>query len=830
MRRVIDMQGMQTPSSRGRGVGRYTEMIVREFIAVASTKHEIYLVLNGCFIEEAIKLINDFATIIPRTNIKCWQQYLSPVSGISKNSLGKNISEIVREYFIESLMPDLIWSTNLQEGWHDDAVTSIKRIKSNAIHVTTLHDVIPLIHPETHLASQIKPWYYEKIEYAKQSNIILTVSNYSKNKIVELLGIDQEKVHVAYNAASYEFFYPRTDDANSSHNSYILYVGGGDKHKNLATLIMAYDRMPKEIKYKFKLRFVGVGLSSIVVSEAKKLGVRSENFIFTDYIENEELALIYCGASLFVYPSLSEGFGIPPLEAMACGIPVISSNAASLPEIMGEGYALFDPTNIDGLKNLMVKALTDKIFRESLVTNGLVQADKFSWRVSAEKILNIFENYAPFKNDNESKLKSAYDQLIDDLSDIKDIDKTDLPLLAQTISDNGLTEASEVQKKKLYLDLSCLVHFDHATGIQRVVRAITDQLSKMNSKFFDLEIIFSYAGHGNFYHIKIENGKYSIPNENNLINYAVEFNSNDTLIFLDLHPGSAISKEKTIQRLRTRGVNLFFVIYDLLPIEFPDYFVPELSIEFENWLRIISLSDGALCISRDVRDKYKEWIINNGIHLPKLFKCDYFHLGANISNSRPSKGIPKDSFEFFKTIKTKTVFLMVGTVEPRKGHKFVLDAFEEMWRKGSEHILVIVGKPGWRNEETINSLRSNKENKVKLFWWENASDEFLDLVYKNSTCLIAASEGEGFGLPLIEAAHHKIPIIARDIPVFREVAGEFALYFNGQHSSYLVGAIQSWLNQYKENIHPRSDNMPWLTWEESAKQLLIAANLEIGNE
>ena len=117
-------------------------------------------------------------------------------------------------------------------------------------------------------------------------------------------------------------------------------------------------------------------------------------------------------------------------------------------------------------------------------------------------------------------------------------------------------------------------------------------------------------------------------------------------------------------------------------------------------------------------------------------------------------------------------------------------------------------------------LRKHKESGKRLFWLEGISDEYLDKIYAASTCLIAASEGEGFGLPLIEAAQHKLPIIARDIPVFREVAGDHAYYFNGLDPLVLADALKHWLTLRAENKAPQSDDMPWLTWNQSARQLL----------
>jgi glycosyltransferase involved in cell wall biosynthesis len=121
---------------------------------------------------------------------------------------------------------------------------------------------------------------------------------------------------------------------------------------------------------------------------------------------------------------------------------------------------------------------------------------------------------------------------------------------------------------------------------------------------------------------------------------------------------------------------------------------------------------------------------------------------------------------------------MVGTLEPRKGHQQALAACEQLWADGVDANQVIVGKQGWMVEALVERMTHHAELNRRLFWLDGISDEFLEQVYAASACLIAASYGEGFGLPLIEAAQHKLPIVARDIPVFREVAGSHAHYFS----------------------------------------------------
>ncbi|MHA1567620.1 MAG: glycosyltransferase family 4 protein, partial [Alphaproteobacteria bacterium] len=238
----------------------------------------------------------------------------------------------------------------------------------------------------------------------------------------------------------------------------------------------------------------------------------------------------------------------------------------------------------------------------------------------------------------------------------------------------------------------------------------------------------------------------------------------------------------------------------------------------------------AVCVSKTVADDLKQWLQEAGIQYDRRrgFKIAWSHHGCNIDNSAPTLGMPPDADETLTFLKARPTFLMVGTIEPRKGYLQTIEAFTHLWDEGMDVNLVIVGKEGWQGlpddmrrdiPRTIETLRSHPELNKRLFWLEGISDEYLEKVYAASTCLIAASYGEGFGLPLIEAAQHKLPIIARDIPVFREVAGEHAYYFASRDPDGLAQSIKEWLKLYEKGEHPVSDNIPWLTWKESAEKL-----------
>ena len=140
--------------------------------------------------------------------------------------------------------------------------------------------------------------------------------------------------------------------------------------------------------------------------------------------------------------------------------------------------------------------------------------------------------------------------------------------------------------------------------------------------------------------------------------------------------------------------------------------------------------------------------------------------------------------------------------------------------------LVVVGKAGWMVDDTLARFESHERLGEDFFWFDAASDECLEGLYQCATCLIAASEGEGFGLPLIEAARHGVPVMVRDIPVFREVAGESAYYFGGPQSENLDKNILDWLVMNKQGKAPPSSDMKWNTWSESAAQLVKSLNLQ----
>ncbi len=404
--------------------------------------------------------------------------------------------------------------------------------------------------------------------------------------------------------------------------------------------------------------------------------------------------------------------------------------------------------------------------------------------------------------------------------------------LCETSHAVNITFPNRFRKKRIFLDVSALVHHDLRTGIQRVVRAIVNNVIKDCPAEYHVELV--YAGtdaQGYRYAYSFFSKTFNVPNifgSDDIIHYQ----KGDIFVGLDLHQHVVIAQAKYLQQMRNAGVKVKFVVYDLLPVLQPHVFpIQSDDIHFA-WLDTIKNYDGALCISRAVADELYEFVRAYGSDSKNKFEIDFFHLGADLNSSAPSLGIPANSNEISSILGRRLSFLMVGTIEPRKGYLQVLNAFNELWKRGIDFNLVIVGQVGWKGlaeeycrdiPETVATIRNHSELGRRLLFLEGISDEFLERVYQESDCLIAASYGEGFGLPLIEAAQHAIPIVARDIPVFREVAGEHAFYFEDSLDPQVIAnVISEWADLNSENKHPTSSGMKWLTWSDSSKEFLGA--------
>lgn len=396
------------------------------------------------------------------------------------------------------------------------------------------------------------------------------------------------------------------------------------------------------------------------------------------------------------------------------------------------------------------------------------------------------------------------------------INNTDLQLAAVAID---RTLVKKWQHPQIFVDVTELRKRDLKTGIQRVIKAVLKKWLLHPPAGFRVEPVYANNFDKGYKYAKSFTLELMGLPKDALEDDLISYQAGDIFLGLDLVLDIIQIQKTYLKELQNSGVQVKFVIYDLLPILQPQHFLDFIEQEFTHWLDVVCQFDGAICISRAVADDLKNWLIKTNHQGQKSLIVDWFHLGADIEQTFKSNGLSNSAHYTLEKLNHQINFLMVGTIESRKGHQQVLDAYEILRRQGCNINLIIVGKQGWKVEKLIRQIKNNPQLNKSLFWLEGVSDEYLEKLYASSSCLIAASYGEGFGLPLIEAAQHQLPILARDIPVFKEVVGEHGYYFSGLEVNDLAKAIKNWIDLYKQNHHPKSNHMPWLTWDESIQQL-----------
>lgn len=319
--------------------------------------------------------------------------------------LGKNFVPIIFKQKV-----DIIWtqhvlprylSKNGLDAFHGLCNFEIPIMKSCPC-IITLHDLIPLLFPQL-VPFKNRFLFNTLIKKAvKTADKIIVVSNSTKNDLINYLGIKEEKVRVIYNGVK-DIFNPIYDmariqkvkDIYGIDGEYILFVGVIEPKKNLQRLILAFKCLLERSEFK-GIKLVISGKKGWFYKEIfaiiKKYDL-SKHIVCTGYIPQEDLPVLYSGASIFVFPSIYEGFGLPVLEALRCGVPVICSKRASLPEIVGDGGYLIDPMDTDSIYYGIKKILEDSSFKDSLIKKGLTQASLFSWKYTALQTLEVYRSF-----------------------------------------------------------------------------------------------------------------------------------------------------------------------------------------------------------------------------------------------------------------------------------------------------------------------------------------------------------------------------------------------------------------------------------------------------
>lgn len=821
MRIIIDMQACQN-GSRFRGIGRYTLGMVTAFLDIAKNNHECHLLMNGMFQDNLADLIAYYSKCIPSQNIHIWQG-LGPTEGCnSQNAQRKKISALLREQFIEKLKPDALFIPTFFEGFGDHTVLTIPKKRSYQIFATS-HDLIPLVQSDIYLDPhpQFKKFYLNQVNEFKNCDGFLAVSESSKQELVKYIKVAKDKIVNTLEGIESQFTNSKPTkeqiekllNRQLKNRKIILYFGASDERKNHLKLIKAHSLLSPEARKKSILVLAGIGVKEHYEKfkdYASKCGLSPSEFCIIGRTTDKEVIDLYSYCYLFVFPSFHEGFGLPALEAMACGTAVITANTTSLPEVIGREDLTFDPYSSIEIKKSLEQMILDESFRNQAATYCLERSKQFSWNSSASIALKFIESQTLSCSRTKAKLTNLQlrEQCLDHILKhklSKNLSQYDKEMLTLSLIKNFREE----RKPRILFDISKLITLDFVTGIQRVTTEIIKQLNLHYANQFEIvpvkihdesTIIEEVKDH----HLSRKSTKQFSANE------LMDIRLGDIYINIDLDH-SAFRKAKAYEHMRQMGCKTHFIVHDLLPIVLGDSFFSDgAAVAHFTWFKEAAKANALICISQSVMH-HVDYYLNAVTEVNPELQLGWFHLGGDFSTPSSEK-IAHSALKFKSINFNYPMFFMVGSVEPRKGHLEVIEAMIELWNQGFKGSLVIAGARGWNNELVSDLINSSPYKDKLLFWPEKVTDSDLAFLYSQSTVLIAASLGEGFGLPLIEAMHYKKAVIARDIPVFREVTQNSAEYFSTSEQ------LKSLILNFKSS--PVVLDSKLHTWTESAHQLM----------
>jgi glycosyltransferase involved in cell wall biosynthesis len=403
---ILDLQACQCVS-RYRGIGRYSLAFAHAFVSAASN-HDVRVFLNGMFPEATADLGAEFATQLPAEKILTWTATGPTAECDPANRSRREDAERGRERFLAAQAPDIVHVGSLFEGFPDSAITSIGECPGGPATAATLYDLIPLIYREHYLDpcggpdSPMSQYYFRKIGYVRAASLVLAISEATRCEAIDVLGLAPDRV-VNISTAADPMFAPIPAAELPEHalraklglaRPFVMYTGGPDRRKNIDTLVTAWARLEPAVRRAHQLMVVCAlsdGHRAHLAALARSCGLDADELVLPGFVSDADLVALYNLAHAFIFPSWHEGFGLPVLEAMACGTPTLASNTSSLPEVVGRADALFDPRDDRAIAAALHRVLTDQAFRNDLREHGLRRARLFTWDATARRALDAFE-------------------------------------------------------------------------------------------------------------------------------------------------------------------------------------------------------------------------------------------------------------------------------------------------------------------------------------------------------------------------------------------------------------------------------------------------------
>jgi len=749
MRIVLDLQGAQTQSSRFRGIGRYSIALAKAIVRNAG-EHEIWLALNANFPETVEHIQDSFKDLLPAERIMIFNVPVLVSWESADNIWRRSAAELIRDSFLSEMNPDIIHISSLFEvAEHCNSVVSVTSLNPDRVTAVTLYDLIPLLKPKSYLVTDwTRNCYLDKVKSLKGAELLLSISDSVLQEAKKALSIAGDKI-VNISAAHTDNFHPSLlSEAKKKAvfaryeitMPYLMYNGGVDSRKNLDRLMQAFASLRPEFRNHHQLLFASkVSANERLALEKRALELNiSESFILTGYVSDEDLVVLFSDCRLFIFPSIHEGFGLPALEAMACGAATIGSNATSISEVIGRADALFDPLSVNDIVAKIELVLTDVNFYQSLRKHALEQAAKFSWDLCAQRTIAAFEKIVPKPTSSfslsswaETSLErdKSYQQLINAIAVIpkESFEPSDLDLIevARCIASNRIETDRIVRKQTLSKNITWRIEgpFDSSYSLSVLNRETARAMELLGHKV----VLHSTEGPGDF-----------TPNANFL-------SSN-----LDLKKLYARSQEISAQQADVTSRNLYPPrVSDMTGrLNLLHHYAWEESGFPLDWVENFNEHlQGLTCLSHHV----EKIMIDHGVTIPMTVS------GCGVDHWERID-VDKSYVVNAKTFR----FIHVSSCFPRKGAELMLEAYGRFFTSKDDVTLIIKTFSNPHNEirKWLSDAKRGKPNFPDVLIIEdNLSEAQLKSLYEQCDVLVAPSKAEGFGLPMAEAMLSGLAVI-----------------------------------------------------------------------
>ncbi|MEM7358808.1 MAG: glycosyltransferase [Pseudomonadota bacterium] len=545
----------------------------------------------------------------------------------------------------------------------------------------------------------------------------------------------------------------------------------------------------------------------------KKLGSK-RNIHITGFVDTAQYEGYLQSADVAVQLRQSSRGGTPRsvLDCLANELPVVINDYASFQDYPDQAVLkVAAEVTVAEVREKLEQLFENPEMRSNFADQGMhyVQSQHDPVQCAAAYAASIDE----FTKRAEANSKHYYRRAL-----APHIDPSEMAQLSDSLPFN--TGERKFQRRKLFVDVSHIAQTDHQSGIQRIVRDLVREfyflqqpgIEPVAVELVDKRLVVAKNW-------LVSQDLLSSCEQDHLRATEVEFSAGDVLLMLDSSWDRYSDFYSVFERARNKHVPIVGVIYDLLPIRIPECFVEGGPKWFETWLKkAIDQSDALISISAATETDLGNYIQKSHIENPPLL--GHWHHGCDFAPNSEEESTQRIKAIRAHNLEPNRYLLMVGTIEPRKLHDVAVAAMRRLWEKDVNLKLCIAGKQGWLVEEFMDDLRDNSGKQENLIFIEAPTDPELSRLYESAAGLLFLSKGEGFGLPLIEAASYGIPILCSDIPSFREVAQGHATFTAARNGEELADDIHSWFELKTTGKLPDSSSMKVNSCEESASAIV----------